>query len=376
MLEINEIDPASRSDVAAFIKLPFRLYAGTPQWVPPLDFEARGLFDRRRHPFYRENEAAFFLARQTNGQVVGRLAILNNKRYNQFNDENTAFFYLFECEQDTATAQELFKAATEWAKARGLTYLTGPKGFTVFDGMGMLVNGFEHRPAFGLPYNLRYYPELVENAGFHNSGEMVSGHLDVSAPFPEKFHQLAELLKQRRALTVASYRTRSELRALVPRLKELYNSSLDGTSGNVPITEEEAAALANQMMWFANPRLIKIILKAEQPVGFLFAYPDISEALQKIQGKVFPFGWITLLREFRKTKWININGAGMAEGYRGLGGTALLFSEMYKSVAQEGYLHADLVQIGIDNDRMLRELRSLGVDFYKTHRMYSKFLED
>jgi hypothetical protein len=81
-----------------------------------------------------------------------------------------------------------------------------------------------------------------------------------------------------------------------------------------------------------------------------------------------------MLAERRRTKWININGAGMMEGYRGLGGTALLFSEMYNSVVEEGYLYADIVQISKDNDKMLRELRDLGVNFYKTHRLYTRQL--
>ena len=87
-----------------------------------------------------------------------------------------------------------------------------------------------------------------------------------------------------------------------------------------------------------------------------------------------PFGWIDCLLELRQTKWININGAGIIEKYRGLGGTALLFSEMYKSVIEGGFQHADLVQIGVENDKMQRELRELGIDFYKAHRLYQRAL--
>jgi hypothetical protein len=130
-------------------------------------------------------------------------------------------------------------------------------------------------------------------------------------------------------------------------------------------------------LWFADPRLIKIVMTAErdEPVGFLFAYPDISAAVQRTKGQLFPFGWIDLLLELRRTKWININGAGIVEKYRGLGGTALLFSEMHKSVVEAGrFEHADIVQIGVENDKMQREMRDLGIDFYKTHRMYQRSL--
>jgi len=143
-------------------------------------------------------------------------------------------------------------------------------------------------------------------------------------------------------------------------------------SGNTPLTDEDVKTMADQMLWFADPKLIKIVFKGDEPVGFLLAYPDISAAIQRCSGRLLPLGWLGILLELRNTKWININGAGMVEGFRGLGGTALLFSEMYKSVAESSYRYADLVQIGLENDKMQRELRGLGIDFYKTHRTYKR----
>jgi hypothetical protein len=178
----------------------------------------------------------------------------------------------------------------------------------------------------------------------------------------------------RRGLRIARYRTRRDLRTLALQLGQLYNDSLGGTPGNVPLTPEEIQSIADQMVRFADPRLIKVVLKDDRPVGFLFAYPDISAALQWSRGRLFPLGWLAMLLELRRTKWININGAGMLEGHRGSGGTAILFSEMFRSVREGGFHHADLVQIGAENDRMQRELRNFGVDFYKTHRMYRREL--
>ena len=129
------------------------------------------------------------------------------------------------------------------------------------------------------------------------------------------------------------------------------------------------------MLWFADPKLIKIVMKGERPVGFMLAYPDISAALQKTKGRLFPFGWITILRELRTTDWININGAGLIEEYRGLGGTAILYSEMFKSVSENPrYRHVEVVQIGLENEKMQREMENFGVDFYKTHCTYQRSL--
>jgi hypothetical protein len=373
MLQLLEVNTSDRRQVKQFLDLPFAIYRDIPQWVPPLSIDAARPLNRRRHPFYKHSAAAFYLA-VNDGRTVGRIAVLDNRNYNAFNHERTAFFNLFECEDDLAASGLLFEAAFAWARGRGLDKVVGPKGFTALDGMGLLVRGFEHRPAFGIAYNPAYYPKLVEAAGFHGTGDVVSGCLDASMVFPEKIDQLAEIVQRRRGLSVVRFRSRRELRQVVPKLRDLYNSSLGGTTGNVPLTDEEVESMASQLEWFADPRLIKIVMKGDELVGFLLAYPDISAALQRTRGHLFPFGWLDMLLEFRRTRWVNINGAGIVERYRGLGGTALLFSEMRKSVVECGYQHADLVQIGADNDKMQRELRDLGIDFYKAHRMYERSL--
>jgi hypothetical protein len=373
-VKIIKFELSDHYRIQQFIDLQFRIYRDIEQWVPPLVTDLKAVFNLQNNPFYKHSTASFFLAVTDDGAPVGRLAILNNRNYNNYNHTQTAFFYLFECYQDRHVSHELFEAGFEWAHKQGLDSIIGPKGFSALDGMGLLVMGFEHRPAFGIPYNPPYYPDLIEAAGFLPTGDIVSGYLGADIQFPEKIHKIAELVQQRRGLHIARFRTRRDLRTLVTKLKDLYNGTLEGTAGNVPLTDDEAKAMADQLIWFANPRLIKIIMKGEEPVGFLFAYPDISEAVQRTKGRIFPFGWIDFFLEMRRTKWININGAGIIEHYRGLGGTAILFSEMFKSVAESGYKHAEIVQIGADNDNMQRELRELGIDFYKTHRIYQRTL--
>jgi hypothetical protein len=373
-MDIIQIDLTSKKQTQDFISLPFRIYADIPQWVPPLDMDIKQMLDIRRNPFYRHSEAAFFVAYR-NKLPVGRLAVLNNRRYNDYNHSSSAFFWLFETENSLEITSHLFKAGCAWAHERGLTEILGPKGFTPLDGFGLLVKGFEHRPAFGLPYNPAYYVDLIEAQGFINHGESVSGYLGINIVFPERVHELAERIAKRRGLRIARSNTRAELRTLIPHIKELYNSSLEGTTGNTPLTDEEINSLANQILWLANPKLIKLVMKDNKAVGFLFAYPDISAALQKINGKLFPFGWLTVLRELKRTDWLNINGAGLLPEYRGSGGTAILYSEIFKSVRESGqFKHAEVVQIGVENEAMQREMENFGIDFYKMHRTYKKNL--
>jgi hypothetical protein len=372
-MEIIEVNTSDRQQVRWFTALPFDLYKGTQQWVPPLSTDAVWPLKRNKNPFYRDGDAIFLLAIDS-GRPVGRVAVLDNHRYNQFNNQRAAFFYFFECADDLPLAKALFERGFSWAKSRGLEHIIGPKGFTVFDGLGMLVKGFEHRPAFGQPYNLPYYPGLVESLGFESKGELVSGYLDQDTEFPQKIHHIADKLKVRRGLSVIHCETRRELRKVISKLKDIYNASLGGTEGNLPLTDEEVNSLTSQLLWFADPKLIKLVMKDAEVIGFLLAYPDISSALQRTRGKLFPFGWISLLLELRRTTWININGAGISDQYRGTGGTAILFSEMYKSVVDSRYRFAEVVQIGSENENMQREMRNFGIDFYKTHRLYARCL--
>jgi hypothetical protein len=373
-MNIIQVDLANRKQVRDFLSVPFRIYRDIPQWVPPLAMDERARLTPRRYPFYRHSAAAFFLAVE-DGQAIGRLAVLDNRLYNDYNHEKMAFFYLFECENNLEAARGLFALAFDWARGRVLNKIFGPKGFTALDGLGLLVKGFERRPAFGLPYNPPYYPELIEALGFEKANDILSGYMSADIQFPERIHKLSARIQERRGLRIARFHTRRELRAALSHLKALYNGALAGAQGGTPITDEEVKALADQMLWFADPGLIKIVMKDNCPVGFLLAYPDISAALQKTKGRLLPFGWMTVLHELRTTDWININGAGMIEEYRGSGGTAILYSEMFKSVTENPrYHHAEVVQIGLENDRMQRELQNFGIDFYKMHRMYVKEL--
>src|SRR5512140_1180810 len=172
-MNIIQIDLSNKRQVQDFLDLPFSIYKDIPQWVPPLMNDERNRLNRKRFPFFKHSQAGFFLA-MDGTRPIGRLAVLDNRHYNEFNNESTAFFYLFESEDNPDAATGLFQSAFDWARARGLTKIHGPKGFTPLDGFGLLVKGFEHRPAFGLPYNPEYYIPLVEAQGFEPARDAVS----------------------------------------------------------------------------------------------------------------------------------------------------------------------------------------------------------
>jgi hypothetical protein len=354
--------------------LPFRLYRDTPLWVPPFVSQVHAQLDARSHPFYHHSEAAFFLALEGD-EVVGRIAVLDNARYNQYHGKRTAFFYHFDAVNDRAVSRALFDAAFDWARGRGLDLMWGPKGFIAVDGQGLLVEGFEHRPAMGIPYNHPYYGELLEDAGFEKQLDFISAYLDRQMGIPDRFLDVAEKVKRRRGFRTVRFRTRRELRAMIPRVTAVYNQSFVEVQGYVPVTDAEAQAIADRILTVADPTLITLLMKEDDIVGFVLAYPDLSAAIQRCRGRMWPTGWYHLLREFKRTRWLNFNGAAILEPYRGLGGNALLYAELYHTLTgRTQYQYADLVQVQETNTRMIRELQSADVKPYKKHRIYRRSL--
>ena len=373
-MRIERLDPAERRAVRRYVDFPFRLYRESPLWVPPFVDEAYAQLDANKHPFYQHSEAAFFLAFEGD-EVVGRVAVLDNARYNRYKGEHTAFFYHFDAVNDRAVSRGLFDAAFDWARGRGLDLMWGPKGFMAADGQGLLIEGFEHRPALGIAYNYPYYGELMEDAGFEKQLDFISCYIDREMSIPGRFFEVAEKVKRRRGFRTVRFRTKAELRAAIPRVAAAYNSAFVEVQGYVPITEAEAQAVGDRILAVADPTLITLLMRGDEIVGFVLAYPDLSAAIQRCRGRMWPTGWVHLMREFKRTRWLNFNGGAILEPYRGLGGNALMYAELYHTlIGNDQYQYGDLVQIQETNTRMIRELEALRVRPYKKHRIYRRSL--
>jgi hypothetical protein len=361
-LIIRKLDTSSRRDVNRFIELPFRIYRDCPQWVPPLVDDVKLMMDRKKYPFYEHSDADFFVA-EREGRMVARIAVLENRHYNEHAHSRTAFFYLFDAEDDPEAAVALFEQIETWARARCLTKIVGTKGFLQGDGVGVLVEGFDHHPAVGIPYNHAYYGELIERAGYLRQRDFMSAYLPGNVVLPPRVREIAEKMMARRGFSIRTFASKSELRAWVPAIVQTYNDTFVGNWEFNPITEGEGKVIGDRLLQIADPKLIKLVMKGDTIAGFLFGFPDISEGIQRANGRLWPFGWFWLLREFGRTKWINLNGAGILAPYRGLGVNAILYVEMQKTIASGNFAHADIVQIE-ESVLTLDDARTMGGEVY------------
>jgi hypothetical protein len=373
MLTIEIVDTQSKAQVRRFISLPYRLYAGHPQWVPPLLVDAEIQLNRSKHPYYEHSDADFWVALR-DGRTIGRIAALENRRFNDYHKVRQAQFYLFECEDDAPAAAALFQQVFDWARRRGLDHVVGPKGFGVLDGYGLLVAGFEHRQMMTMMnYNYEYYPRLVEALAFRKEVDFVSCYLSAEVfHMPERVNRVAQRAAEHSGLRILRFKDKKELIAWSDRIGKAYNDAFVNNWEYYPLTEHEIKFLVDNLMIVADPKLIKIIAHGEDVVGFLFGFPDLSAALQRARGHLFPFGLVDLLLEMRRTKWIAMNGAGILPEFQGRGGNALLYSEMEKTMAEFHFKHADLTQIAETAVQMRQDLVNVGGKPYKNHRVYRR----
>lgn len=377
MLTIEKVDTNKKTQVKRFVELPHRLYQNCPQWVPPLYVDAYLYLNRKKHPFHEHSDVDFFLVVR-DGRDVGRIAAIENKPFNQYHQTKKADFFLFECEDDREAATCLFSTVFEWAKARGLNTAIGPKGMGPLDGYGILVLGHEHRQTMTmLNYNFPYYQQLLEAQGFEKEVEFVSCYLPANSfKIPERVERITKRVLERGDLWVKKFKNKHELVQWAPQIGHAYNRAFIENWEYYPFTEGEIKFVVDNIFMVADHRLIKIIMHKDDIVGFLFAFPDVSAAMQRAKGRLFPLGLIDLLLEMKRTKTISVNGMGILPEFQGKGGNALLYYEMGKTILGfKKFEHVEMTQVAETTRQMRADLKNLNGVEYKINRVYRKTLE-
>jgi hypothetical protein len=376
MLSIEKVDTANKAQVRRFVQLPYRLYKDCPQWVPPLNLDAYNQLNPKKHPFYEHSDVEFFLAVR-DGRDVGRIGAIENKPFNQYHKSKEADFYFFECENDPEAAAALFQTVFDWAKSRGLDCVVGPKGLGPLDGYGLQVFGHEHRQTMTmLTYNHPFTQQLVEAQGFVKEVDFVSCYLPADKfQIPERVERIARRAAERSGLAVKKFKNKKELVGWADRIGDAYNKAFINNWEYFPFTKKEIDFVVENILTVADHRLIKIITHGDEAVGFLFAFHDVSAALQRAKGKLNPLSLADLLLEMRRTHTVSVNGMGILPEYHGKGGNALLYAEMGHTLLEfRQFSHVEMTQVAESAEQMRADLKNLNGVEYKNYRVYRKTL--
>lgn len=372
MLTIEKVDTNDKRQAKRFVHFLYDLYKDCPQFVPPLFVDAYLPLNRKKHPFFEHSAADFFIAVR-DGKVVGRICAADNRPFNDYHKTKKAHFFSFDTINDLEVARALFDAAFAWARDRGLDTMIGPKGLSPFDGYGIQIEGFEHRQMMTMMnYNYDYYPRLMEALGFEKEVDFVSCYLPAdSFRLPDRVARIAGRALQRGNLKVKNFANKKELLKWAWRIGEAYNKTFIHNWEYYPFTKGDVQYAVDNVIKFADHRLIKVVTHGDEIVGFLFAFPDVSAAFQRARGHLNPLSIVDLLIESKRTKTVSGNGIGILPEFQGTGGNAILYNEMAKTVfSWNQFEHVEMTQVAETTRQMRADLKNLNGVEYKNHRVY------
>lgn len=369
-IDLKRVEGSGSKYFRGFYHLPERVHKGNDKWVPWFIADMKELVDRK-HPLFEHTAGEFYVAIRGD-EVVGRIFVFENGRYNETHGMHSAHFYFFDSVEDSEVAGCLFQAAHGWAKKRGLEILFGPMGLGGVTGGGLLIQGYEHRAAMTMMmYNLPYYRGLIEDFGFVKYLDNFSFYLPTAARLPAELKGAVEELRRQGKYSVLEFRSKKDLARVADEVGEVFVKTLGDHAGNYFLSDNELARLKKSLLRIANPELIKIIACEGRIVGFLLGYHDLSAAIQKSKGRVTPLSLYRLMREYKRSDWLLINGLGILPEHQGSGANLLLYDEVEKVVrTYTQFKHLEMVQIQETTAKMLSNVETLKGQTHKIHRMY------
>ncbi len=366
-IEITAV--AGKKALNEFVELPFSIYRNDSYWVPQLRIAVKELLDREKHPFYANAEAEFFLARE-GGKVVGRVAAIIDRNYNRFHDENAGFFGFFESVDNVEVARALLQRARQWAFDKGASFLRGPVNPSTNYECGMLVDGFDASPMVMMPYNPRYYPGLMDQAGLSKAKDLYAYLSNANTIEMKKIDRIAGKALQTTGVRVRPINMK-DFQNDVARIWEVYGAAWQRNWGFIPMTREEFSLMGKEMKMILKPDLVLIGEVGDRVVGFALALPDVNQALKPANGSLFPTGLLKILYYQRLIKNVRVLALGVVEEYRASGLAAGFYATLVRNARKLGFGDCEMSWILEDNVLMNRSLEVMGAKRYKTYRIYN-----
>ncbi len=368
---MNVVPVRDERGMEEFIRLPFRLYEGDRNWVPPLLSAERKMLDPKRNPFYRHAEAAHFLA-EKEGRIAGRITAVVNRLHNETQGDKTGFWGYFETENDPEVSGALLAQAAAWLKERGMERMLGPANPSLNDPCGLLVEGLGWSPFVLMTYNPGFYVKLVEESGFTKAMDLLAYILVESAVEREKIDRVAAAVRRRADVRIRPVDL-SRFDAELKLIQDVYNDAWEKNWGFVPMTSEEVRFMAEDLRPVLLPELAYIAELDGRAVGFAFAVPDINHILKKCKGSLLPFGWWHFLKfNLRKIPTYRLVALGVRREFHHLGLGTLFYQRYLDASLAHGYKAAELSWVLETNDLMNRAIKMMGAKAYKTYRLYEK----
>lgn len=331
----------SDNELMEFIRFPMDLYKNNKNFVPSLITDEKQIWNKKENPALQYSEARQFLAYK-NEKIAGRIAVIINKKEEAELGIRKVRFGWIDFIDDVEVSKALIETAVNFAKENNISKIEGPMGFTNLDKAGMLVHGFDEIATMIGIYNFDYYPKHLENLGLTKEKEWVEYEIKFPEVLPEKVIKFNELVKEKYKLKVLNFRTKSEIIPYIDPMFRLLDETYKNLSTYTPITEEQIKTYKEKYFPFINKDyIICIVDEQNNLISFAITMPSYSRALQKSNGKLFPFGWWYFLQAGKKNDRANFYLIGIHPEFQRRGVTSIIFKEIFDRFRKKGVKHLE-----------------------------------
>ncbi len=331
----------SRKELRQFIAFPHRLYRGNPQWVPPLRWDEHQTLRREKNPAFGWCRAKYWLA-YDGREIVGRIAGIINTEYIRIWKKRTARFGWIDFVDSPDVARALFQTVEQWARAEGMDAIHGPLGFTDMDREGMLIEGFDELGTMATTYNHPYYPVHTRNNGYEKEFDWVEFEIRIPDTIPDKAVRVARYAVERHKLHMLEARKAKDFLPYAQQIFAMINSTYADFAGFVPLSPQQIAMYIKQYIPNVHPHYVKVILDQNNSVaGFVIGMPSLSRALQKADGRIFPFGFMHILWALHHPRTIDLYLGAVRTDLQGKGADALLITDLARTCIADGIISAE-----------------------------------
>ncbi len=373
-MDVNIQPVITRRELKKFIYLPEKIHKDHKTWLPPIYQDEWAFFNPKKNKAFGYCDTVLYLAYRGQ-EPVGRIMGIINHKYNEAHQEKYGRFIFMECYDDQAVAHALITKVEEWAREKGMEKLIGPLGFSDKDPQGFQIMGFEYQTVVAMVGNYEYMVHLIENEGYTKKVDLHDYLVTVPEVLPQLYQRVYERISGRTEFyEMKEFTSRKELKKYIVPVFRLTNEIYAPIYGFVPLSEKEMYELADRYIPILDPHFAKVVLVNGEVVAYVVGMPDISEGIKKAKGRLFPFGFIHILRSMKKAKGIVLLLGGIKPEFRNNGMDVLMGIKMMESAAERGMETIESHLILETNKSMIGEVEKVGGKLIKKFRIFQKDL--
>ncbi|GAB4153367.1 MAG: hypothetical protein Fur0015_15500 [Ignavibacteriales bacterium] len=364
----------TKRDLKRFIKFPFELYKNNKCWIPPLISDEIKTLDKEKNPAFEHCDARFWIVESEN-KIVGRIAGIINHKYNEkFNTRHLRFAWL-DFIDDEQVVDMLFNAVESWAKEKGLNTIHGPLGFTDMDGEGLLIEGFDEVSTFGSIYNYDYYPKHLSRLNYEKDADWVEYLITLDKEIPEKISRIADIVMRREKLSLLEVKKSKDLLPYAYKIFYLINETYKNLYGFVELTDKQIDMYVKSYFSFIKPGFVPIVIdQNKELVAFGISMPSLSNAMKKAKGKLFPFGFLHVLKAIKTNDTVDLYLTAVKSEYQNKGVNSIIIHEINKTLLKNKIYRVETNRELEMNEKIQNQWRYYQNRQHKRRRCYIKKL--